>query len=556
MSYKCEKGECINRNIKRIIIIFLFVLFTSGAITSVTYADPKFNKASVKMKKNKRAKLKLKGLSSKQKKRRWSFTSSDKSVVTVKRTSKTSCRITTKKKNGYAVVRAKQGHVVTYMLVQVGNGGKPTYTRTTKKWAAAGNLLLPEQSKSKTQQTEIQQTEIQQTESAQSLENQSQKKEEETEESPSELPGYVTENVHSALGRIREKTGEGCIAVPIYTDIHAESINNVRFKTMMSCIRYMSEKVHFDGLFSLGDEIDVFLGRSGHKTNAEICSVLSQFHKTVTETCRLPFMPLNGNHDGIGADFFNIGMWDSILRQNQFASNVVREENNAYYYVDYPSLKFRIVCMSIPSSSVVDVEHPYVVWQAGNEQLSWLAHKALKTGDGYSVALFVHVPTCYNYGDPTDQYNTPVWDGVNVKMADPVQITGRVDDQSSIEGIFSAYHNHTTFFDSNIACDFSNYTSTRVAVELAGHTHVDCVIEPGQTGNNGMVNGMPCRVISIASAGYYTGIFPNFSGGVSPVRKDGTSSEVLFDVAVFDLNKHKLNLIRVGAGSDVREFYF
>ncbi len=123
--------------------ILLLVLMFAGAITSATYAAPRFNKTSVQLKQKKKKKLSLKGLSKKQQKKQWKFASSDKSIVTVKKTSKTTCRITAKKNDGYAVIRAKQGSVVVYMLVCVGNGGAPTYSGITSSWAAVGNLPLP-----------------------------------------------------------------------------------------------------------------------------------------------------------------------------------------------------------------------------------------------------------------------------------------------------------------------------------------------------------------------------------------------------------------------------
>lgn len=137
------KGRSMQR-IQKIFVTLVLTLMVLGTAATVVYAAPKFNKSSVTLKLKKSVKMKLTKLSKNQKKKQWKFSSSDNSVVTVKKSSKTTCKITAKKKNGYAVVKASQGKTTVYMLVKAGNGGDPTYSSTTKNWAKKGKISLPE----------------------------------------------------------------------------------------------------------------------------------------------------------------------------------------------------------------------------------------------------------------------------------------------------------------------------------------------------------------------------------------------------------------------------
>ena len=128
-------------------VIFLVVIASllMGVSMSATAGTPKISKTSVSVKKKKKVKLSMKSLSKKQKKIKWSFSTSDKSVATVKMSGKTACEVTGKK-DGYAVIRAKQGKIVVYALVKVGKGNRIT-SSTTKTWAKKAGLKIPGNSK-------------------------------------------------------------------------------------------------------------------------------------------------------------------------------------------------------------------------------------------------------------------------------------------------------------------------------------------------------------------------------------------------------------------------
>jgi hypothetical protein len=105
-------------------------------VTTTAFAAPSFNSSNtLSLKKKKKKSAKLKGLTKKQKKKKWTFKSSDTSIAKVKRKGKYGYKITAnKKKDGYTVIRATQSNTAIYLLVKVGKGGAPN--ATTRSWAS------------------------------------------------------------------------------------------------------------------------------------------------------------------------------------------------------------------------------------------------------------------------------------------------------------------------------------------------------------------------------------------------------------------------------------
>jgi len=137
----------IMRNTRRTATLLLMLIILFSMSTAVL-ASPKFNKTNtISVNRGKKKTGKLKSLSKKQKKKNWRFVSSDTSVAKVKGTGKYGYKITAKKKDGYAIIRASQGKAKVYLLVKVGKGSK-TQNSTTKNWAK-GRFKFPSSSQAK-----------------------------------------------------------------------------------------------------------------------------------------------------------------------------------------------------------------------------------------------------------------------------------------------------------------------------------------------------------------------------------------------------------------------
>ena len=125
------------RKIRLVLLLLTIAFATFGAMTAS--AGVNFNSTNyIALKRNKKKSAKLKGLTKKQKKKKWTFKSSDTSIVKVKRSGKYGYKLTAnKKKDGYAVIRATQSKTAIYLLVKVGKGSTST-NGNTKAWASYG----------------------------------------------------------------------------------------------------------------------------------------------------------------------------------------------------------------------------------------------------------------------------------------------------------------------------------------------------------------------------------------------------------------------------------
>jgi hypothetical protein len=106
--------------------------------------------------------------------------------------------------------------------------------------------------------------------------------------------------------------------------------------------------------------------------------------------------------------------------------------------------------------------------------------------------------------------------------------------QSFMDSI-DAYNSRQTFSLSGVSFDTSKAAAKIVAV-ITGHTHRDRYIAT--------TNGVPCVATTTDNAG-------GESGGID--RTIGTVNEQAFDVVTINLYTRKLNLTRIGGGSD-REY--
>jgi hypothetical protein len=113
------------KNVKRLFVTLILVVLANLMVQAPAYAKPHFNEHDVLfLKKGKSKTVKIKGLSKKQKKKKWKFECSHDHVATIKQKGKYSFTIKAKKSDGFACVRAKQGKSRVYLWVVVDNGIK------------------------------------------------------------------------------------------------------------------------------------------------------------------------------------------------------------------------------------------------------------------------------------------------------------------------------------------------------------------------------------------------------------------------------------------------
>lgn len=323
------------------------------------------------------------------------------------------------------------------------------------------------------------------------------------------------------------------LVFPIFTDLHTSSLTSPVTEAFFEAMQALSKTVRADGVIDLGDNL-AMLGRNEHASNETIHTLIHGLFEHVASLWPCPLFPVNGNHDGIGTDFFKADFWLDMARG--FDQGRARRENgSAWYYVDFDQAHVRMVALSLPSGSDLEAEHPSPLWAFGDEQLQWLAHTALNTC--YDVLVVCHVPLFYDYsGDPEAKLG--VWTGNRAAESFVNALCGWIDDRDEAEAIFSAFHEHKRCRIERLGIDTSFEGNARLIACLSGHMHDDSFFAPGETIGPD-TNRLPCAQIQSGS----TNVRLN-----QPLKD--AELPIAMDIAVLTPSERRLTLVRFGAGED------
>ena len=290
----------------------------------------------------------------------------------------------------------------------------------------------------------------------------------------------------NAIKEIKNKIHDAILSTPslVYlwnSDCHEYPINKSRTETMetaISCMKAIAKETPLDGVINTGDVVDIACYSYLGYTNAQIYEVCSKHFNRFIGIGK-HFLFTAGNHDGDEANipienrlYYNLGakyMKDYL---------VMPDYPCCYGYLDHKDINTRIIMVGIPDGTNG--------LGMGSRQLQWLANNAFNTPTDYKVILCYHIPTCYLS-----------W----------LEETNGFPNRTSFEGLVNAYHNHESFSDNNVSCDFTSKNGCKVVVALCGHTHNDEIIEVGQeymdddreVHESHLFNNLPCKQVLIAS---------------------------------------------------------
>ena len=255
-----------------------------------------------------------------------------------------------------------------------------------------------------------------------------------------------------------------------------------------------------------------------------------------------PSFVLRGNHDdnsyGVDVAIPNLllsdGFYSLGTRQTNIYSNVYRNGNSNYGYIDYEQHKIRVIMLDA-------IDYPYLEngeggltyngknwWGYGTEQILWFGHTALKVEEGWGVVVLSHTPSRASHSliSRLVPYNS-----------------------SSIEGLLKAFKNGTIYTSStlgdwgvNDTFDFTLQGQKDVIAYVFGHTHMDLVDIPIDLGYPcvSLANNVPIQ-IDVTSIPV---------GGIAPTRTIGTVTQDLWSVMVVRKDMRAVFLTRFGAGGD------
>ncbi len=333
------------------------------------------------------------------------------------------------------------------------------------------------------------------------------------------LSDNIRNEILSAAEKINKIRKSDSLIFPLFTDMHAMA-NNQKTALLCAVLKGITNQIPCDAVINLGDNLGM-LGRIDHISTADIKTLLEQLFSDMYESVKCPILFANGNHDGIGTDFFEADFWNGIVKQQYGNKNAVYGDEGSYYYVDFEKANTRVIVLSVPCGSDLDAEHPTPIWAFGEKQIKWLQNKALKVCG--NVIIVMHVPFYYHYfGDEERLFD--VWNGKEAKTSFMPDLCGRITDREQALSVIKA---------------FAEREDARLVACFSGHTHADELWHPGEQKDK-HCNGLPCPQIVTA--------------GTFIPEKDHEKFGISVDIAVWTPSENSLKVFRVGDGND-REIY-
>lgn len=311
------------------------------------------------------------------------------------------------------------------------------------------------------------------------------------------------------------------ICMPWISDNHIDPSSKDSLKVTkdtLDCLKLISKELPVDYICHTGDIIDrPYIDGGG--TSDVVCESVNKYLDDINKI--KPLLVTNGNHDGLDANTYYAWRFYYYMNGKIGADITNRPTDCSYFYKDIPVNKLRLIFLSCPD------DPNYYGWNTN--QLYWLVNTALATPENYKVMFFCHIAT--------------VWTASI--GGDPMQ------NKAALETIITAYSEGTsgsvTLLDGTVL-DYAFDTAKTVVAYLCGHTHRDTVVDVGETVPGGQTNNLPCKQIVIAASKFVNGSGGGTVGGTIPSRTMDTESEILFDIILYYPLKHKINLIRCGAG--------
>ncbi len=300
------------------------------------------------------------------------------------------------------------------------------------------------------------------------------------------------------------------LVFPYFSDLHANAADDESVLRLSEVLEAIAESVRPDAVINLGDNLNM-LGRMYHITNEALKETLTAIFDRTARAVGCPQFLINGNHDGIGTDFFKADFWNDITKGKYDGGLANYHSEGSYYYVDFAEAHTRLVFLSLPYDSDIEAEHPTPLWGFGKAQIAWLREVALATD--YDVLLFSHVPFFYEYRGDTESM-LGVWNGKEALMSYISALCGWIEDlDEAVEAIK--------------ACG-------RVRVCLSGHIHTESLWAPGESKGEDK-NPLPCQ--------QYVTTRP-----VMPPKEDALG--IAIDVLVWNPDEKEMHIFRFGDGED------
>ena len=368
-----------------------------------------------------------------------------------------------------------------------------------------------------------------------------------------ELPAYWRSELNATIEAVniwQEELGPQSFAFVQITDMHTDSVQKLGMSKWVGALAQ-----------NVMNECDIpfamITGDNNSRAAIENSDPSSVYQDVKWQNSMLAPIGWNriarilGNHDGIWGNknsyydrsvtmeekydlFYSRSMKAFTYYQNIAVAVGTDEtvEKATYFYLDDEEKKVRYINLNAhwAEYSVDDEYDPTFNtftdgFLYGQKQLTWLANEALDVEEGWTIALFTHVPPITNYG-PVEEGGYSQYQNAKDQYL-LMSILNAYAGRTSYTGSFTKYHD---WRDSYISVDYTkgseNEAKGEIAGVFAGHTHVDS--------------------INYDSSKYFPVITLREANGVAA----GTRYEAAFDTVVVDPDTHRIYMIRTGIGYD------
>ena len=346
-----------------------------------------------------------------------------------------------------------------------------------------------------------------------------------------EMHHHLTAQLNSIREKLDPLRRPDSMVFLTFSDLHASSLNGQLVETLLEQLHLADRILEPDYVIDLGDNTGM-LGRNQHISNEALASLLTGFFDTVASKISCPLLLVPGNHDGPGTDFFHPDFWNALTKGRYGHGPAVYDPEGAWWYLDDPKSKTRLVMLCVPSGSHVDRDIPAPIWALGDRQLQWLADQALDTPD--PVILLIHVPAFDVYRKDMESM-LDVWTGQRPARSYIRDLCGEIEDRELFGRILTAFQNHEAFTDEARGIFLKSSPPTALlAAAFSGHTHADSLWQPGET-RGPDVNLLPCVQAVIGR----------------PCGWEGIPAEGLsMDAVLWNPSDGSFRIFRIGEGQD------
>lgn len=308
------------------------------------------------------------------------------------------------------------------------------------------------------------------------------------------LTDIYNEELKATIEAARAKSTSRCLMFGVVTDTHLDNKRVGYYNQTMENLERLNNGLQFNGIFHLGDIIN------GYDT-----ADIAKFHLQYAVDRLLKINPQNtyitfGNHDnnngaGDAQRLKDYELYSYIQRYNEHyvnrtmdATSSVYDSPTSNYYVDYPSMKIRMIMF----------DSCYYTGGFSDDMIAWMSALLASTPSDYHFVFFTHESTEALLNGGTALGNAAAFKALLAQYKDR---------------IYCYIHGHSHY-------DYVGYDNEFVQIAL-------CCAVPDQPSSS-----VP-------------------SGGVQPSRTIGSVTQDCISVIIILPDEQKVELVRFGAGSDM-----